>query len=116
MNNKLSAFSLLILLPLSSTAGEQGGVVTEIRVSSPGIANPTHVLLSSTTTDTQRKSRPTCATQDWWQINTDTTVGKNILATLLAAQASGKSVTIWGNGSCTLRTDMEDIVQVGVKN
>lgn len=107
---KALCFMAIAMLPLSGMASEQTGTVVDIRVSSPGALNPTHVLLSGT------RTKNGCATLDWWQLNTDTAVGKNLLATLLMAKASGKSVTLWGNGSCTLRTDMEDVLQVGVPN
>ncbi|WP_156970799.1 hypothetical protein [Andreprevotia chitinilytica] len=55
-----------------------------------------------------------CSTQAAWPLTFDgtTSTGKNILATLLAAQASQRSVVIGGLGTCNLAAGSEDVRHV----
>jgi hypothetical protein len=101
--------SLLIFISGICCAGEQTGQIVDLRVSAYKTFNPTHVKLSGTWS-----GAPSCATIGFWAIDTETPTGKNVLATLLAAQAAGKNVRIWGSNQCTLRGDMETATQVGV--
>jgi hypothetical protein len=88
-------------------AGEQTGQILDIRVSSTTLINPTQVLLSGIWW-----ARPSCATNGYWAVDTDTVVGRNFLATLLTAQVTGRSVTLFGLNACNLRADMETVVQI----
>jgi hypothetical protein len=90
-------------------AGTQTGEVIDVRVSSKTLANPTHIKLSGAW-----QNRPACAVQDYWAIDSDTPAGKSFLAAVLAAQASNRPITIWGTDQCTLRTDMETVLQIGL--
>jgi hypothetical protein len=56
---------------------------------------------------------PGCAQQPYWVVpNEKTDSGKRILALLLAAQLSGRYVTIRGKDTCTRWPDGEDIDSV----
>jgi hypothetical protein len=103
----LSTAMFLALAAGTAAASQQTGLVLDIRVSSTTLINPTHILLSGVWA-----AKPTCATSTYWAIDTDTTVGKNFLATILTAQASGRPITIYGSNFCSLRTDMETGIQI----
>lgn len=59
-------------------------------------------------------SNPTCAFSGWWALNTDTAVGKNWLALLMMANATGKKVYVLGLGTCAMNSGMEDVKQIGI--
>ena len=90
-------------------AGYQTGKITSIRVSSPTVSSPTHFQLNGTW-----NGQPACATSPWWAIDTDTPAGKSLLSILLTAYSTDKTVTVWGQGICSLRSDMETAIQVGL--
>lgn len=101
---------LLAALATSSFGGIMTGKIGALNISSVSLpGNPTHVSLTETFSP-----RPSCATQSYMAINTDTPAGKSMLAALLSAQTMGNTITIWGTGYCTLRPDMEDAFQVGI--
>jgi hypothetical protein len=59
---------------------------------------------------------PACATIAYWMIKDENSnAGKQQLATLLAAQMTGKTVTIWGGNTCTRWRDGEDIDAVRIQ-
>jgi hypothetical protein len=59
---------------------------------------------------------PACATQPYWLIPRETTEsGKRMLAMLLAAQLSGRTVVIRGKDTCSRWGDGEDIESVGIE-
>lgn len=103
----------IVILTLGSLpparATTQSGTVLDVRVTSRTLGNPTHFLLSGV-----RSSRAGCAFMDWWAIDTDTPTGRNFLATILAAQASQRVVTIWGTDACEHVNGMESVKQIGV--
>lgn len=108
---KRIAMLFLCFLPMTGYAGDQSGPVVEVRVASATLnGNPTHFKLDGGWTN-----KPACAATGYWAINTDTAAGKSLLAALLFAQATGKAVTVWGSGQCTLRSDMENANQVETK-
>lgn len=54
--------------------------------------------------------KPACATKGYWIImDENSEAGKKQYAMLLAAQASGQTVTVGGNNTCTRWSDGEDI-------
>ena len=63
-----------------------------------------------------RINRPPCAVQPYWIIRDETSaVGKQQLALLMLAQATGRSVIIQGSGTCTRHVDGEDIKEVALE-
>jgi hypothetical protein len=85
-------------------AGTQTGTVTNVNVrASDGLIV---VYLGGTAS-----GRAACAaSQPYWIIKSETsTAGKQQLAQLMIAQATGKSITIVGMGTCTRWSDGEDI-------
>jgi hypothetical protein len=57
--------------------------------------------------------KPTCAKNPYWMIRDENSnAGKQQLATLLAAQATGKTVTVNGMGTCQRWLDGEDVNDV----
>ena len=100
-----------LLLPSSwaYAAGQQTGAILDLRVSSPTLANPTHIQIDGT-----YQNRPACAISGFWAIDSDTATGKSFLATIMLAKATGKPITFAGSGTCSLRSDMETIVQMQV--
>jgi hypothetical protein len=103
-------FILLSIIWVSNAhAGSQTGKVVDIRVSSKTVGgNPTHVMLEG-----GRDVQEGCG-KDYWAIDTDTDLGKNILSVVLTAYSTGKSVTFWGTNQCDLRSDMETVFQAGL--
>ncbi|MGB5398517.1 MAG: hypothetical protein WBN96_15320 [Gammaproteobacteria bacterium] len=106
---------LIIFLLVTSShafAGDQSGVVQKLFVSgrdyAPPFQNPSHVSMDGNYND-----RPACATSGYWAINTETEQGKALLTLLITSSATGKSITLYGTGSCSLRPDMETVFQVG---
>jgi hypothetical protein len=67
--------------------------------------------------DGQRSTPPPCATQPYWVIaNEGSTAGKQQLAMLMMAQASGKPVTIFGSGDCARWSDGESVSEIAVQD
>ena len=89
-------------------AGIQTGKITRIHVSSPTLASPTHFKI-----DGVWENQPACASASWWAIDTDTAPGKSMLSLLLTAYSTNKTIKVWGQGNCNLRSDMETAVQIG---
>jgi len=87
-------------------AGTQTGLVKVVYVrDSDGIIL---VQLSGTASD-----RPACAQQTYWVIpNEKSDSGKRLHSLLLAAQLSGRNVTIRGKDTCARWPDGEDIESV----
>lgn len=62
-------------------------------------------------------AKPACATKGYWIIKDENSeAGKKQYAMLLAAQASGLTVTIGGMNTCTRWADGEDIdyIEIGI--
>lgn len=102
--------AVLGLFPLTSFSGDQTGPVVDIRVSSFANGNPSHVLINGTW-----NAKPACATIGWWAFDIDTSAGRAFLATLLTAKTAGKSVIVWGTGTCTLNPVFETIAQISIQ-
>lgn len=87
-------------------AGNVTGTVTNLMVrSTDGLI---YVVVTGTPV-----GRPACAALNYWMImNENSNSGKQQLAALMGAKASGQTVTIWGNGTCNRWPDGEDIAAV----
>lgn len=60
-------------------------------------------------------NHPSCAVKSYWIIPDETSdSGKRLFKTLLAAQLSGRLVTIIGKDTCSRWPDGEDIENVGI--
>ena len=94
---------LITLLCSVSHAGEQTGVVQAIITrSSDGLI---HIYMSGTHTN-----RPPCATSTYWMIKDENSnTGKQQLAMLLLARATGQTISVSGTDSCTRWGDGEDL-------
>jgi hypothetical protein len=55
---------------------------------------------------------PSFATIYFRAIDNEASAGKNVLSMLLAAQAAGKPVRLWGSNQCALQGDMEMAVEI----
>lgn len=118
MNANRIAVAALTMCSLGANAGSQTGTVTQIDVrSTDGLV---YVYLSGTPT-----SRADCAKAPYWMIKDEnSTAGKQQLAQLSLAFATGKTVTLTGTGAtgtgasgpCSRWSDGEDIGAVAVSN
>lgn len=101
---KAAAAAIMAMCCLGARAGTQTGTVTslEVRASDGLIA----VYLSGTAS-----GRPACAvTQPYWIVKDEnSTSGKQQLAQLMLARATGQTVTINGMNTCVRWSDGEDI-------
>ncbi len=106
---KLLALLTGLSTALSSFAGTQSGQVTKIYVRASDGINA--VYLSGPAV-----GRPACATFPYWIIKDEnSTAGKKQLALLVAAQATGQTISIEGAGVCTRWPDGEDILGVSTQ-
>lgn len=99
---KLIPLICVLASPLAH-AGSQSGQVSYVNVrASDGLV--TFRIVGGAKTNA-----PTCATGDYWAIRDENSnTGKQQYAMLLAAQASGKVVTISGLNTCNRWGDAED--------
>ena len=64
-----------------------------------------------------RTPRPACATQPNWVLASEAAPGtKQQLALLMLAQSTGRTVFVWGTGTCTRWPDGEDVREIAVSN
>ncbi|QNM98929.1 hypothetical protein H9L41_10415 [Chitinimonas koreensis] len=91
------------MIGVPALAGSQAGQITKLIVrASDGLI---YFFLDGTPT-----GRPTCADAPYWMIkNENSNVGKQQLATLLAARAAGQPVAVTGTGACTRWSNGEDV-------
>ena len=96
--------SMMLLLSSTVTAGAQIGTVSSVLVrASDG-------LVSFTLSGAPKTDSPACATYGYWMIKDENSeVGKKQYAMVLAAQASGRELTVVGMNSCTRWSDGEDV-------
>lgn len=108
---KIAALVIPTYFALIATAmaGTQTGQVLDLHVrSTDGLIS---VELSGSSL-----AKPACAGYAYWLIRDEnSTAGKQQLALLLAAQASGRTVQIVGTGTCVRWPDGEDIGAVAIK-
>ena len=95
--------AVLSVIAPAAFAGSVIGTVADVQVrASDGL---TYVTINGTAS-----GKPACATHDYWIIlNENSAAGSRQFAQLLAAKASGQSVTITGANTCTRWPDGEDI-------
>lgn len=94
----LSAFSV------NTFAGSQVGTVGYV------IVRASDGLTFFTLAGAAKSDSPACATNSYWMIKDENSeVGKKQYAMVLAAQASGRELTVVGMNSCTRWLDGEDV-------
>lgn len=100
------SFGLSFSASHSALAGSQTGRIVHLHVrASDGLV---YVVL-----DGALSGRPACATIAYWMIKNETSsTGKQQLAQLLAAKASGQEITIVGTNTCSRWHDGEDIDEI----
>lgn len=101
----ISALWLACLLPHTpASAGSSGGLVGVM------IVNSSNFLFFTAGT---KAGSPACGSGNGqWALNLSTAVGKSTYAMLLTAQAQGKIVYVYGNGTCNGWGDREDVLYV----
>ncbi|WP_375592175.1 hypothetical protein [Chitiniphilus eburneus] len=63
-----------------------------------------------------RAGKPSCATSNYWMVRDENSqAGKNQLATLMTAYATGATIAITGSGTCNRWSDGEDIFIIELK-
>jgi len=99
----------LATTPPASAFGSARGTVYRLHVrASDGIV---YAYLNG-----DRIGRPACAVHPYWIIRDETSAaGKQQLALLMLAQATGRTVIIQGSGTCTRHVDGEDIKEIAVE-
>lgn len=101
---------ILVLLPLVSFAGgKQTGQVTKITIrQSDGLH---YFNMSGISSD-----RATCAEgHSYWMIEDENSpVGKHQLSLLMMAMASGKTITVYGTGTCSRWGDGESVDAISI--
>jgi len=101
--------SLCAVATAPAIAGTETGFVKDIYVrDSDGV-----IVVDLFASNWPPVNHPACAFQPYWIIPDETSdSGKRLFATLLAAQVSGRKVTIRGKGTCSRWPDREDIEDV----
>ena len=106
--NALKTLLVLLMLGLTSLsfAGTGSGTINQIYVHSPNGAysSSTQGLVFFTTA--QHINLPGCSGIQW-AFSLDTVRGRMWYALLLSAKAQGKSVTVYGDGTCGDWSDRE---------
>ncbi len=64
---------------------------------------------------TTKPGYATCAVTQRYAISTSTQQGKNILAVILSAKASGQVIIVGGAGGCNTHGDAEDISAIAIE-
>ena len=100
---ELGLLFTLSIVATTATAGTVIGIASDVQVRATD-------GLTYDTTNGAASGQPACATHDYWMImNENSAAGNKQFAMLLAARASGQSVTITGVNTCTRWPDGEDI-------
>jgi hypothetical protein len=108
---EMKKYPLLLVLAASSTAyaeGNQTGTINWIATrASDGV-------VYFTLGQNPKTGSPGCATSSYWTIADETsTTGKQQIAQLMLAAASGTAVSVSGSGGCGLRmTNAENVNQI----
>ncbi len=108
MKKSLIAISLALAHLAAQAAGTATGLVVTTAVEKPGFAFVTNSVNAT--------GKPACATQNRWAMDLSTNSGKAMYATLIAAKATGSTVYMLGNGSCSIVLDTEDLYYIVVSN
>jgi len=101
MNRCKYIISLIGLLPSSVLAGSGLGTASNVAVQNNGVA-----LFSINGT---RTGAPSCATTNRFAFAANTSAGQNMLATLLTGYGLGRSISVFGDGTCTTWPDSENV-------
>lgn len=103
-NAAISSIALSVLFPLCAFAGTQAGTVNTLIVrSSDG-------LIYFWLNGVAAINKPACAVYSYWMIRDENSnAGKQQLAILLSAKATGKQITVYGRNSCLRWGDGEDV-------
>ena len=99
--NKLATIVCATLFACSAHAGSSTGKVTTL------IINAGNYLFFTAGT---KSGSPGCGNNNQWAINLATAQGKTIYALLLSAQAMDKTVSVYGNNTCNVWGDREDVL------
>ncbi|MCE1191506.1 MAG: hypothetical protein LWW96_05060 [Acidovorax sp.] len=105
---KLSHIAIIAAFTIfsgASHAGTSTGKVTFM------IINSTNYLFFIAGVKTES---PTCGNNSEWAINLGSAQGKALYALLLSAQAQDKTVSVVGNGTCSIWADREDVLYAAV--
>ncbi len=95
---------ILCTASLYCVAGTQVGTVSSV------IVRASDGLTYFTLNGAAKSGNPACATKSYWMIKDENSeVGKKQYAMVLAAQASGRELTVVGMNSCTRWLDGEDV-------
>lgn len=88
--------------------GDHTGTVTEVYIRTDGVQ---YFKVSGTPT-----GKPACATYDNWMIKDETSdMGKAQFSQALTVYATGKTVRVYGLGTCTRLNGFEDVFWIGNK-
>ena len=106
IKNILKVIFLFFFVIGSAFGRTQTGQVTQVIVrSSDGLI----YFFLSTTPD----GKPACATQPYFMIKDETSAaGKQQLALLMQARATGQAITVIGTGACGRWPDGEDVLVI----
>lgn len=97
-------FLLLVLIVSPVFAGKQTGKVEML------IVRASDGLIYFTLSGGSKTDSPACATAGYWMIKDENSnVGKQQYSMILAAHASGKTVTVSGANACSRWRDGEDV-------
>ena len=105
-----------LLVAATANAGDSTGIVTSLYVHSPNAtysAAPQGVVMFAAGNPTGTAS---CSRYGEWAIRLDTPLGKMMHSTLLTAIASGKTVTVQGDGTCGDWSDRERPYYIRINN
>lgn len=104
----LAASAFVLLSSAALAQSSQDGNVAQIRVRATD-------GLVSIYLDGPRTTPPGCATQPFFVVGNEASIaGRQQIALVTMAQASGKRVTIYGTGSCGRWPDAENVAEVVV--
>jgi hypothetical protein len=97
-----------LLIPQIANSGTGRGLVTYLEIYS----DPYNVLFID---NGSHENKPPCSTAGTqWALSLVSSNNKALYATILSAQALGKSIIITGNGTCSAWSDRETIIGVQV--
>lgn len=109
MKRILSAFALCTLSITALAEGTAVGVIQDIHL---GPLYGTKVFLKVAGTIT---SQPACRTNEFhFGFDSDSAVGRSVLATALAARSSQQTVRITGFATCTHWPSIEDLRTISI--
>lgn len=110
--------TLAIVLTLGVASSAMAGAVSNAKITKvlasggAGAAFFVYVDIAPTT------AAAACATQTTsayrWALDPSTAAGKAGIAAILMAQATGKTITVYGTGTCTVWSDTENVSWVMV--